>query len=87
VAAWRERARSLAPGLVGSVAGTFAFVALAGAMVSGNGRYTHLAIVLALGGFGSLILFARETLRSSQISGGPRPEAGADVPPASAERT
>jgi hypothetical protein len=54
------------PGLVGSVAGAFAFVALAGAMVSGNGRYTPLAIVLVLAGFGSLTVLARETLRLSQ---------------------
>jgi len=46
------------------MAGAFAFVALAGAMVSGNGRYTPLAIVLALAGFGSLVVMAQETLRA-----------------------
>jgi len=33
-------------------------------MVSGNGRYTPLAIVLALAGFGGMAVMARETLRS-----------------------
>jgi hypothetical protein len=37
-------------------------------MVSGNGRYTPLAIVLALGGFGGLTVLARETFPSSRAS-------------------
>ena len=81
---WLERARNRAPGLVASVAGAFAFVALAGAMVSGNGRYTPLAIVLALGGFGSLTVLAREMCRSAPACGDPSPEAGADGTRASA---
>ena len=35
-------------------------------MVSGNGRYTPLAIFLVLAGFGSLIVLAREALRASR---------------------
>ena len=69
------------------MAGAFAFVAVAGAMVSGNGRYTPLAIVLALGGFGGLTLLAWETCRSSQVFGHPSPNAGAGVARVSAERT
>src|SRR4051812_40003996 len=55
-------------GVAGPVAGGFALVALAGAMVSGNGRYTPLAIFLVLAGFGSLIVLAREALRASRAS-------------------
>ena len=65
----RNRSVRVVPGLVGSVAGAFAFVALAGAMVSGNGRYTPLAIALALAGFGGLTVLARETLRSQAPAG------------------
>ena len=82
-----ERTGHQAPGLVGSAAGALAFVALAGAMVSGDGRYTPLAIALALGGFGGLAVLARETCRSSQASGGPSPDAGLEVTRASAEHT
>jgi hypothetical protein len=84
---WLERARNRAPGLVASVAGAFAFVALAGAMVSGNGRYTYLAIVLALGGFGSLTVLARETCRSSPASEHPPPDAGTGIARVSADHT
>jgi hypothetical protein len=73
-----ERARNLTPELVGPVAGAFAFVALAGAMVSGNGRYTPLAIVLALGAFGSLTVLAREMCRSAPAAGDPSPDSGVD---------
>ena len=81
---WLEPTRRLAPGLVGAVAGASGFVALAGALVAGNGRYSHLAIVLALGGFGGLVVLARETLRSSRACGGLGPEAGAGLAPESA---
>ncbi|MGE5361773.1 MAG: hypothetical protein ACM3NQ_22370, partial [Bacteroidales bacterium] len=46
---------------MGPVTGAASYVALAGAMVSGNGRFTYLAIALALAAFGGLILLAHET--------------------------
>jgi hypothetical protein len=69
------------------MAGAFAFVALAGAMVSGNGRYTPLAIVLALSAFGSLMVLAWEPLTCSSASGDPSAAAGADAVRASAAHT
>ena len=76
---------AILPAVVASVAGAFAFVALAGAMVSGNGRYTPLAIVLALGGFGGLTVLARET--SSSRSSDTRPRMQARRRAGAAERT
>jgi len=59
----RGPVRSRRRRLTGPDAGAFAIVAIAGALVSGNGRYTHLAIALLLPAFGGLVLLARETLR------------------------
>jgi hypothetical protein len=55
------------------VAGAFAIVAIAGALVSGNGRYTHLAIALLLAAFAGLVLLARETLRDAEPGAGHSP--------------
>jgi hypothetical protein len=56
--------------LAGPVAGAFAIVAIAGALVSGNGRYTHLAIALLLAAFAGLVVLARETLREAEAGAG-----------------
>ena len=70
--------------LIGPAAGAFAIVAIAGALVSGNGRYTHLAIFLLLSAFAALVVLAAETLRQAGSGAGQRPvsmvgdEAGSD---------
>jgi hypothetical protein len=50
------------------VEGAFAIVAIAGALVLGNGRYTHLATALLLAAFAGLVLLARQTLRDGESS-------------------
>jgi hypothetical protein len=62
-----------ARGLAGPAAGAFAIVAIAGALVSGNGRYTHLAIGLLLAAFAGLAVLARETLRAAESRAGRSP--------------
>ena len=57
----------------GPVAGAFAIVAIAGAVVSGNGRYTHLAIFLLLSAFAGLVVLASETLRQAGSRAGQNP--------------
>jgi hypothetical protein len=64
---------------VGPVAGAFAIVAIAGALVSGNGRYTHLAIALLLAAFGALAVLARDTLREAEAGAERLPATGAEA--------
>lgn len=85
--AWLERTRSRTPGFRGPVAGACAFVATAAATVPGNGRYTPLALALALGGFAALVLLARETLRLAEPPGTRAPSLVPGAAPVSLERT
>ena len=77
---WRSRERgpvvSRRRRLVGPAAGAFAIVAIAGALVSGNGRYTHLAIALLLAAFAGLVVLARETLRDAESGAERHPVSG-----------
>ena len=72
---------------LGPVAGAFAVVAIAGGLVSGNGRYTHLAIALLLGAFAGLALLARETLRESEAGAGRLSASGGQSGADAAQRT
>jgi hypothetical protein len=83
----RSGAGKSMPPAAGPVAGAFAFVAIAGALVSGNGRYTHLAIALMIGAFAGLILLARETLRAAGAGRVVSPAPGSGDAPDASQRT